>query len=196
MVAGAADDPRIALKLLLVQDEKGQRSRQNPLPEEWHTHVDKIVLDPAAEPADVWSVLGLDLRVMASQAVQRSQFRVTDKQAAVIEAMAVRLPEARHLRKRVILRHLSHCVSLLCKHNRTLSPRVLQALYTVLAGDLKQGSPGVEAVWDWFLRMLRWNYGSEVARQCQSSLQRWRRRAVDSSEMAEMVDGTSRKTTR
>jgi hypothetical protein len=146
-------------------------------PDTWERYADKIIMDPAINPAKIWEALEIEMhdrRRKPRRSPQRQSRNLVARKVAAVQTLAQHFADAAHLRPRVALRHVSQCVSYLEANKGELTPGVVGALYRVVTADLAEGWPGRTERLRWLLRVVKRCYGNDVMVKCGLTLGRWR----------------------
>ncbi|KAK0657179.1 hypothetical protein B0T16DRAFT_54303 [Cercophora newfieldiana] len=137
-------------------------------------HAEKIISDEALPSAVIWPALGIHWPGQRLSNRRRHLGRYGSSRTAIAKKLAIALAGARHLRPRVAFRHMSRCVRFIELTTRRLPLPVFEALYSVVTRSTSREHIGEAARQEWFIALVRRQYGDEAADECSRTLSEWR----------------------
>lgn len=165
-VAVDCGDYRVALSLHrlaldLYSRQPSVAPRRNLWPEDtWSNYLDRAVRDPATPIGDVWHLLRLA--------------KVNDNTVQIAAKLAYQQAHSDNLSNSGTLRKVVECIRHLQKSEKGLPPRALVAAYHVVTRDLAAGEWGRTTRFEWWLGLVRQEYGAEKAQEFSNMLRSWR----------------------
>lgn len=174
-VVSALDDHKQALELFYWADRKPRRNPWMPvLPwSVWPKHVEKIIKDPALDPAIIWQVLKLTYVRPGLKDDEEAFEEETRAKSRLLDQMGLWFVEADHLSDRQVLRSIQRCINQQRALTKAVSPKSLAHVLQVLCRDLEKGQHGRPARVMWLLGMVAQNQGQQQAEQTALAIEGW-----------------------
>ncbi|KAK5663287.1 hypothetical protein OQA88_3714 [Cercophora sp. LCS_1] len=187
-------DRHVALRLQQLCQELWLHDGRGWKPSPFTKLAEQIVLDPSIPTSTIWQALRIERMGGAQHWPDKPRNRrvYEARRVAVVSSLATAFSEAPHLPTRVAFRHVSQCVRFLEKRGDVPTP-VIEALYRVVTKDLRQGLPGHGTRLQWFLDVLRRNYGSDLSQAVHRPLRGWRFKVARAWELRGKVGSTRKK---
>ncbi|KAK0632155.1 hypothetical protein B0T14DRAFT_22736 [Immersiella caudata] len=175
-LASACQDHHAVLRLasLYIHDLQKPRGRN------WHPalvkrHVNGIISDGSVPSGVIWPALGIRVVGREVRIGRRRHNRYFQRHIpAIATAIATKLVDAPHLSPGAAFRIVSESVRVLEATTRRVPVRVIEALYRAVIKSTPAENMGVTARQQWFIDVVRRNYGDNVADKCCDALALWR----------------------